>query len=343
MDRRAFLRIGAAGAGLIAAGPVLAACGSSSSAGSSAASGDIAYQLSWIKNFQFAGEYIADDKGYYRDAGLTVDLLAGGPNVAVDAVAESGKALVTQSSPDFTANAVGAGADLKIIGASYQKSPFSIISMATPITSPADLAGKTIGIQAVNQTAWDAFLRLNEIDSSTFTQVPVQHDLTPLISGEVDGFWGYSNDDAVQLREKGNAITIMLLADHGYLLPTGTYTVRSDSLTDPDKRARVIAFMKADIRGWQDAIADPAAGAKLAVEVYGKDNGLDLSAQTASCVASNDLMVTPDTTANGLFTMTPDLIAQSVRTLGAGGITASETLFDMSILDEIYADGPTVS
>jgi ABC-type nitrate/sulfonate/bicarbonate transport system substrate-binding protein len=341
MDRRAFLRTSIAASGLVVGAPLLSACGSSSSAAapSSSAGGAtaMAYQLSWIKNFQFAGEYIADDKGYFRDAGLAVDLLAGGPNVATDAVAESGKALVTQSSPDFTANAVAAGADLKIIGASYQKSPFSIISMATPITSPADLAGKKIGIQAVNQVAWDAFLKLSGIDAGTFTQVPVQHDLTPLVSGEVDGFWGYSNDDAVQLREKGNDITVMLLADHGYLLPTGTYTVRTAALADPATRAQIVAFMKADVKGWTEAIADPALGAKLAVETYGKDNGLDLAGQTASCKASNDLMVTPDTTANGLFTMTPALIRESIATLAAGGITASEDLFDMSVLAEVHA------
>jgi ABC-type nitrate/sulfonate/bicarbonate transport system substrate-binding protein len=339
MRRRAFL---SAGAGLALSAPLLAACGSSSSAAPAAsASGGgttaMSYQLSWIKNFQFAGEYVADSKGYYSDAGLAVDLLAGGPNVATDAVAESGKALVSQSSPDFTANAVTAGAQLKIIGASYQKSPFSIISMAKPITTPADLAGKKIGIQAVNQVAWDAFLALSKIDAGSFTQVPVQHDLTPLVSGEVDGFWGYSNDDAVQLRQKGHDITVMLLADHGYKLPTGTYTVRADSLTDPTKRAQVIAFMKADLKGWQEAIDDPALGAKLAVETYGKDNGLDLAAQTASCKASNDLMVTAETSANGLFTMSPALIAESVKTLAAGGIAATVDLFDMSVLQEIHA------
>jgi ABC-type nitrate/sulfonate/bicarbonate transport system substrate-binding protein len=342
MDRRAFLRTSVAASGLLVSAPLLSACGSSSSAAPAAASSaggttPMAYQLSWIKNFQFAGEYIADNKGYYRDAGLAVDLLAGGPNVATDAVAESGKALVTQSSPDFTANAVAAGADLKIIGASYQKSPFCIISMANPITAPADLAGKKIGIQAVNQVAWDAFLELSGIDASTFTQVPVQHDLTPLVSGEVDGFWGYSNDDAVQLKQKANDITVMLLADHGYLLPTGTYTVRTAALADPTTRAQIVAFLKADVKGWTDAIADPALGAKLAVETYGKDNGLDLAGQTASGVASNALMVTPDTTANGLFTMTPELIAESVKTLAAGGITASADLFDMSVLAEVHA------
>ena len=341
MDRRAFLRTSLAASGLIIGTPLVAACGSSSTATGSSSAADgmssMAYQFSWIKNFQFAGEYVADSKGYYRDAGLAVDLLAGGPNVSTDAVAESGKALVVQSSPDFTANAVAAGADLKIIGASYQKSPFSIISMANPISSPADLAGKKIGIQAVNQVAWDAFLKLSGVDASTFTQVPVQHDLTPLVSGEVDGFWGYSNDDAVQLREKGNDITVMLLADHGYLLPTGTYTVRAAALADPATRAQIVTFMKADVRGWTDAIADPALGARLAVETYGKDNGLDLAGQTASCAASNDLMVTPDTTANGLFTMTPALIQESIATLAAGGITASADLFDMSVLTEVHA------
>ena len=48
--------------------------------------GRIAYQLGWIKNFQFAGEYIADNKGYYRKFGLEVDLLAGGPNMIAEPI-----------------------------------------------------------------------------------------------------------------------------------------------------------------------------------------------------------------------------------------------------------------
>ena len=60
-----------------------------------AAFGELVFQLSWLKDVEFAGEYIADTNGYYTQVGFSgVQLLTGGPNVAQDAVVESGKALV---------------------------------------------------------------------------------------------------------------------------------------------------------------------------------------------------------------------------------------------------------
>ena len=83
-DRRAFLgRSGltVAGVGLaaVAGGTLLEACGSSDSGGSSGGSGDgkdlgtLDYQLSWIKNVEFAGQYIADDQGFYKAAGFSFE------------------------------------------------------------------------------------------------------------------------------------------------------------------------------------------------------------------------------------------------------------------------------
>src|SRR3954471_11868484 len=86
-SRRGFLRIAGLGVGVGAAGVALAACGGSGS-GSAPASGaasaaprqygTLALQLSWIKNIEFAGEFFADSKGYYTQAGFdSVDLVTG--------------------------------------------------------------------------------------------------------------------------------------------------------------------------------------------------------------------------------------------------------------------------
>ena len=126
---------------------------------------------------------------------------------------------------------------------------------------------------------WRAFLKINGIALSSIHSVPVQFDFTPLVAGEVDGFFGEVIDDAVQLRAKGHNIHTLLLADFGYKMCTATYTVAADSLQDKIKRAQLVAFLKGDIMGWQDALQDPALGARLTTEVYGKDNGLDLQSQ----------------------------------------------------------------
>ncbi|MCW2893044.1 MAG: transporter substrate-binding protein, partial [Actinomycetia bacterium] len=175
LGRRRLLTAGGIAA---VAGPVLAACSSSSSSSSPAVTGSsstasasssavpdlgaLSYRLSWIKNVEFAGSYIADTKGYYKAQGFSsVNLIAGGASATpMEADVATGKALVGVSSPDITGAAILKGAPLKIIGAQYQKSPFAVMSMASkPIATPQDMYGKKIGVQATNESVWNAYIK----------------------------------------------------------------------------------------------------------------------------------------------------------------------------------------
>ncbi|MDP2774853.1 MAG: ABC transporter substrate-binding protein, partial [Nocardioides sp.] len=127
----------------------LAACGSDdepeagSGSGDGDSLGDLTVQLSWIKNAEFAGEFIADDKGYFADAGFEKVTLLPGP-VGTEELVATGKA-------DFgLSNAISTGAaiansdfPLKIVGTTFQKNPFSILSLADVgnIETPQDLIG----------------------------------------------------------------------------------------------------------------------------------------------------------------------------------------------------------
>ena len=155
--RRSFLA--ASGLGALSLG-ALAACGSSAapssassgSAPAAAASsvapgtyGDATIQLSWIKNIEFAGEYFADSKGYYKDAGFGTVTLKTGPVDSADALVATGKVQFGLSSPDATARYItDQGAPLKIIASTYQKNPFCILSIkeGKPITTVADLEAR---------------------------------------------------------------------------------------------------------------------------------------------------------------------------------------------------------
>jgi|HubBroStandDraft_1064217.scaffolds.fasta_scaffold53286_2 ABC-type nitrate/sulfonate/bicarbonate transport system substrate-binding protein len=335
MDRRTFLRrLGAAGAGLALGGPAFAP----RAAAQGGALPRIAYQLGWIKNFQFAGDYIADYRGYYRRFGLEVDLLSGGPTVNVEPILMSGKALVAQSMPDFMANANAKGATIKCIAACYQRNVDAIISLAkTPLASPQEMIGRRIGIQLNNLVPWHAFLKLNRIDPARVNNVPVQYDLTPLVTGEVDGFFGEVIDDAVQLTTKGIDVHCMPFADFGYNMLTATYVATAGSLADPARREQIVAFMKGDLLGWQDSIKDPDLSARLTVEVYGKGNGLDFKRQEASCVVANGFIVSPETQKHGLFWMSPASVDETVASLAAAGVRATPDMFTNEILEEAYA------
>jgi len=348
LDRRQFLQRTALGAaGLAVAGSGVSTVWSGlGAAGAGAATpnhGSLTFQLSWVKNVEFAGSYIADTKGYYKKQGFSgVELLSGGPTVQQDAVVQSGKAFACISAPDITGAAILKGAPLKIIGAQYQKNPFAVMSMTkTPIKTAKDMYGKKIGVQVANTSVWNAFIKAAGLDASKIKVVPVQFDPTPLTQGAVDGWFSFITNEPNELRSKGFDVTTFLLADQGYPLVSETYfTTTSTISSKPDV---VAAFLKAEIAGWKDNIADPTLGATLTVNTYGKSLGLTIPEQTLESKSENELILTADTTKNGLFTVTPALIEANLKTLAIGGINLTQDkLFDLSILEGIYKDDPSL-
>jgi ABC-type nitrate/sulfonate/bicarbonate transport system substrate-binding protein len=351
LSRRRLLTAG----GLTAlAAPVLAACSSSSSSSPAAATGSssamaalgaLSYRLSWIKNVEFAGSYIADTKGYYKAEGFSsVNLIAGGASATpMEADVASGKALFGVSSPDITGAAIVKGAPLKIIGAQYQKNPFAIMSMTkTPIKTAQDMYGKKIGVQVANTSVWDAFIKAANLDASRIKVVSVQFDPTPLTQGTVDGWFSFITNEPNELRSKGFDVTTFLLADQGYPLVSETYFTTTQTLSSKPDVVR--AFLMAEMKGWKDNIADPALGATLTVNTYGKGLGLTIPEQTLESKSENALILTADTKKNGLFTITPDLIEANLKTLAIGGIKlTSSQLFDLSVLDGIYSAEPSLT
>jgi ABC-type nitrate/sulfonate/bicarbonate transport system substrate-binding protein len=359
MDRRSFLRRGAFGvAGVTVLPAVLAACGSdddsdaadatttTAAAGGGASEetpdyGTLDYQLSWIKNVEFAGEYLADTKGYYEEVGFSsVNLMAGGPNVQQDAVVASGKAFLCISAPDITSSAINQGAELIAVGAQYQKNPFCVMSLASnPIAKPEDMYGKKIGVQSVNEPVWNAFITAAGLDASKITKVPAQFDPQPLVNKEVDGWFSFVTNEPNLLKTKGIDTVTFLLNDHGYPMVSEIIVVKKESLTKD--RDKLKAVLVADLKGWRDSYADPTAAPKLVVSNYGKDLGLDEAEQVLESKAQNELIFTADTKANGLFTLTDELIEETVKTLGVAGIKmTAEKLFDLSVLDEVLEENP---
>ncbi|GIG28205.1 ABC transporter substrate-binding protein [Cellulomonas marina] len=308
--------------------------------------GPLTVQLSWIKNAEFAGEFFADSKGYYTDAGFSEVTLNAGPG-ATESIVLSGGA-------DFgLSNAVSVGqvvaeeeAPLKIVGTTFQKNPFTILSLADAgdIATPEDLVGKRIGVQAgPNEALFDALLAVNDIDPADVTKVPVEYDPSPLVNGEVDGFLAYVTNEAITVESEGHTVTNLLFADNG--LPFVAESVVTTDQMIAESPEKVKAFLEAEIRGWKDAVADPEEGARLAVEEYGTDLDLDLAKEVQQAtIQAETLIVTEETDANGLFTISDDLIEQNLATLAAAGIDVeADDLFDLSLLTELLEEQPELA
>lgn len=317
----------------------LSAC-SSASQGTQPTS-SFPYQLSWTKDYEFAGSYIADSKGYWRDQDLTVELLAGGPSTQSLQSLAAGQAMIASDQVSNVAKMVAEeGIALKVVGALFQKNGLNILSRQNmPIRSPKDLEGKRIGVFPSNDPAWSLFLDLNGVDRATITEVPVQFDVTPLISEEVDGFQGYAGGELTTLRSHGVDPVVMLLADFGYNPVSAGYVVRAESLEDPAQREQVSAFLRGEILGWQDVVYNNAIdeGAALTVNEYGKNLGLDLATQTESLKALIPYISTPTTDQHGLLWMSDESIKSSQQVIDQAKLDVQVAdIVTTDLLSEIY-------
>ncbi|WP_248283767.1 ABC transporter substrate-binding protein [Ureibacillus chungkukjangi] len=128
---------------------VLAACSSDEEKVATSSSGDLApvtLQLKWVPQAQFAGYYVALEKGYYKEEGLDVTIAPGGPDIVPEQQVANGAA---QIGVDWVASLlphIEQGMPLIQIAQIYQESGLLLISKKDAgITSPKDLAGKNVG------------------------------------------------------------------------------------------------------------------------------------------------------------------------------------------------------
>ncbi|WP_248170701.1 MULTISPECIES: ABC transporter substrate-binding protein [unclassified Microbacterium] len=316
--------------------------------------GEISVQYSWIKNEEFAGEFYAYEKGYYEDAGFSdvvgisgpdtgvAKLLSGTVQVALSDAASVGAAVAEQDAP------------LKIIGATFQKNPFTILSLAdgANITTPQDLIGKKIGVQDSNASVFAALLNANGIDPADVEVVPVDFNPTPVMNGEVDGFMAYLTNEALTVELAGYDVTNLAYAENGVPYVAETFTVTDQYLAENEEL--LTDFLTAEIKGWTHVFKEPAADTVSLVEQYYNQaaeesedglesvfGALDPEKTMKGIEAQNLLISTDETEANGLFTISDELKQQTVDSLAAAGWDVSvEDLFDTTIIDGIYAENP---
>jgi ABC-type nitrate/sulfonate/bicarbonate transport system substrate-binding protein len=327
--------------GALAAVALLAGCAAASS-GSGPAKTDATLQLGWIANVENMGPYVADNSGYYSKQGLNLTITPGGPSTTVEPLVASGKALVGLSSVDIVAKAVLAGAPLKIVAATLQVNPTSIMSLAShPITSLKQLVGKRLCIQTSGLEVVNTVLKANGIDPSKVTMVPVQFDPSPLVTGQCDAFTSFLNNQPITLAAQGVKTVTFPLSKYGYHVWADVYVVSDSTLADKTKRDAVVKMIRAGAQGWQKALANPDAAAALMVNKYGKSQNLNLQQQQLGAKSYNALVDTGDAKTQGLLTMSANGIKQNIATLKLLGINISaKKLFDTSLVGDAY-DGKT--
>ena len=304
---------------------------------------DVAMQLGWIWNVEYAGELVGLAKGYYQAEGLNLNIRPGGPQLDVMVMLMTRKAMVSISDVMTSGQAVNHGAKVKIVGSTFQRNPFAIISLpGKPIHTPQDLVGKKIGVPTNQVWALKSLCVANNIQLQSVNIVPVGYDPAPLVNQQVDGYLAFLTNEPIQLAHVGIATVTMAFADFGLAEFSDTVTVREDALEDPAQRAMLKKIVRGTIRGWQDAIAQPEAAAKLMMDRNGAQYSLNEDVQMKALKAEIPLISTPESQKNGLLSMSEETIAANIETFGRVGVTIRRSLFDTTLIQEIMGGHATL-
>lgn len=150
-------------------------------------------QLKWVHQAQFAGFYMAQEKGFYQDENLDVSFLEGGRDVSSVTSVMEGKAQFCVMSPDDIFINRFQGVSIKAIAAIYRRSAVVFLSMPeSGIRRPHDFVGKTIATAGEGSGVQDFFIQYSammnplNIDTSPIELVPFSTDFFDFYAGKVD-------------------------------------------------------------------------------------------------------------------------------------------------------------
>jgi NitT/TauT family transport system substrate-binding protein len=232
-------------------------------------------QLKWVTQAQFAGYYVAKEKGFYDEAGLDVTIKAGGPDINPSQVIAGGGADVVL---DWMPSALATrekGVPLVNIAQPFQKSGMMLTCRKdTGITKPEDFKGKTLGVWFAGNEypflSWMSTLGLSTAGGADGVTVLKQgFNVDPLLQKQADCISTMTYNEYWQVIDAGlpaEELVVFPYEDQGVAtLEDGIYTLES-SLQDPAMVDKLARFVKASMKGWDWAVANPDEAAMIVLE-----------------------------------------------------------------------------
>ena len=286
--------------------------------------------LGYIPDIQFAPYYVAQARGYFRDAGLEVEFKQGF-DVDVLKLVGTGVLTVGVAGGDEVLIARSRGVPVTYVGTWFQKYPVTVMALeGANIRTVADLKGRTVGVPGRYGATYVGLLAL--LDSAGLKESDVQlrevgfTQVQALTQGQVDAVVGYTNNEPVQLRALGQTITTINVFDKVNLASNGLITDEKTLNGDP---ALVRAVVRATLRGIQDTIADPDMAVTLSIPTI--PGAADKRTQLRAVLdATLPILQSDQTTAHGLgyadpaaWTTTRDLLLR-LKLLG-GDVDLAKT------------------
>ncbi|WP_304543983.1 ABC transporter substrate-binding protein [Sulfurimonas microaerophilic] len=231
----------------------------------------ISLQLEWLHQFQFAGYYIAKERGYYEAIGLDVTIKEMTPktNVVKEVVSQKAQYGIGRSS--LLVNRAE-GSPIVLLGAIFQRSPSVLISTNPKIKTLKDLNHKNIMItnDVANGATIKAMLLSKGLlyDNINFQQHSFK--IKDLINGKTDAMACYLSNEPFFLERAGIPYKVFDPRDYGFDFYEDIIFTSEDELKNHPERAE--AFYKASIEGWKWAFEHIEETAKIIHDKYNSQN-----------------------------------------------------------------------
>src|SRR5580693_8595603 len=177
----------------------------------------VTVRLKWLHQAQFAGYYVAKDKGYYETAGLDVSIQPGGSDFPAVQMVAGGNEQFGVTGADQILIARSKGVPVVALAVLYRESPFVLFALKkSGITKPSDFVGKNVGLKigGSEELVYRAVLKSASVDKGSLHEVPVKFDLSPLLTGQVDVWPGYVINEVLAAQDKGFEVTVIRPADY---------------------------------------------------------------------------------------------------------------------------------
>jgi NitT/TauT family transport system substrate-binding protein len=265
-------------------------------------------RLKWLPQAQFAGFYVALAKGYYKAEGIDLTINPGGPNLLPEnLVATGADTFALSGGTDSVFAARDKGLPIVCIGIAHQITPFVFVTRKDgPVKTLQDFKGKIV-------TTW--FTGANHVLNGMLAKEgfkpdevkiqPQQVSITPFVDGNVDVVTAtyYNELYSIEQRMPKDSLKIFVAEDYGITFPRDTLIVAET--TAREKPDLVKGFLRASIKGWKDAFADPKGAVDTVIAV---SPTLDRAQQEFMLAEVKRLMTAGKAAQNGLFWIDPDAV-----------------------------------
>jgi NitT/TauT family transport system substrate-binding protein len=256
----------------------------------------VVMMLDWVYQGPNVGFMMAQEKGFYREAGLDVAITAGKGSGTTAQLVASKATQIGFADGYVVGNSISKGMAIKTVGSIFRRNPAAMIVLAdSAIKTPKDTEGKTVAMTAGSAEfqQWPAFLKRAGVDASKIRVVNIDPTgaAPALVSGKVDAICGFAHGKvpAIEIRGK-KRVRIFWYADYGVTVVSNGIIVHQDLLkSDPDL---VRAFVPPTIKGFLYARQYPDEAATI-VKKYLPT--VDLAITKRESEVSWQTWVTPNT------------------------------------------------